>query len=408
MKKKIQIAEILENFFSKNDILEFGRKYPAKNIAASGGRKLSDTEKKQIEIDISDTYLNQIHFDILTTFAEEKLNKIKYIGFLLNLGEHLISLGEFTFAKDIHKKVLKETKSEINLKNIAANASYALGEIFSREANWIECFEYTKKAFNLFKQQNDFNGCARCENLLGTVYGERGDLKEAANHFEGSLHYLDEKKDIVLIGLIENNLGIINNIYSNYDDALFHYNRALINFQKLNDREKLAQIRHNIGITYIKKNEYAKALNELDKSIAISLNESIYSILGISYVTKAFIYARMEDVELSKAYADKAMEICYKTNDKLSVAEIYKVEGMLKRIQQKYIQGESFLKTSLRINKEYKNKLNEAETNLELGILYKQWKKPELARKCLEDSLMYFKKIKAVHEIENIEQHLTD
>jgi tetratricopeptide (TPR) repeat protein len=231
-------------------------------------------------------------------------------------------------------------------------------------------------------------------------------LKEAANHFEESLRYLDEKKDAVLIGKIEINLGIINNIYSNYDQALFYYNRALINFQRLNDHHKLAQIRHNIGITYLKKKEYARALKELDKSIAISLNDSIYSILGISYITKAFIFAQMQDLELSKAFADKAMEICYKTNDKLSVAEIYKVEGVIKRVQKNYVVAENYLNTSMRINKEYKNLLNRAETSLELGILYKEWMKTEKARASFSDALRYFKKIKAVHEIENIEQHL--
>ncbi|HSD63577.1 MAG TPA: tetratricopeptide repeat protein [Ignavibacteriaceae bacterium] len=411
MKKKIHLKEIngiLENFFSSKEISDFGRNFPGRDFSETEVLTLSPVNKRQIEADIAGTYLKQVQYDVLTTFAEQKLDKFKYISFLLSMGEYLISAGEFSFAVDIHRKILAETESEIQFKNIAANALYALGEIFSREAKWLECFEYTKRAFNLFKQQNDFKGCARCENLLGSVYGDQGELKEAASHFQESLHYLDEKNDAVLMGRIENNLGIINNIYSNYDKALFYYNRALIKFQRLNDHLKIAQIRHNVGITYIKKKEYAKALNELDKSIAISLNDSIYSLLGISYVTKAYIYALNEDIELSKAFADKAMEICYRTNDKLSVAEIYKVEGMLKRIQKKYLQAESYLKTSLRINREYRNKLNEAETNLELGILYKQWKKPDQAWKCFEDSLHYFKKIKAVKEIENIEQYLNE
>lgn len=411
MKKKINlkdINDILENFFSGKEIKEFGRNFPGKDFAKTDELKLSPTNKKQIETDTTATYLKQVQYDVLTTFAEQKLDKSKYISFLLNLGEHLSPSGEFSFAIDIHRKIIAETESETQLKNITANAHFALGEIYSREAKWIECFDYTKKAFNLFKQQNDFKGCARCENLLGSVYGEQGELKLAANHFQESLHYLDEKNDPVLIGRIENNLGIINNIFSDYDKALFYYNRALINFQRLNDHLKIAQIRHNIGITYIKKKEYAKALNELDKSIAVSLNDSIYSLLGISYVTKAYIYALIEDIELSRAFADKAMEICYRTNDKLSVAEIYKVEGILKRIQKKYTQAESYLKTSLRINIEYRNKLNEAETNLELGILYKQWKKPDQARNYFEDALHYFKKIKAVKEIENIVQYIND
>jgi tetratricopeptide (TPR) repeat protein len=408
VKQNIYFEEIVNGFFSEKEISELKKNYLKNDSFSNEKVKFSPTQKKQIEVNLTDSYLKQIQFDIVITFAQQKLDKIKYVEFLLNLGDYSISTGELSLAIDIHLKILNETKSETNLKNIAANACFSIGEIYSREAKWIECFEYTKKAFSLFKQQNDLKGCARCENLLGTVYGERGNLKEAANHFEESLHYLDEKKDIVLIGNIENNLGIINNIYSNYDEAISRYNRALINFQRLNDHHKLAQVRHNIGITYTKKKEYLNAIKELDKSIAISLNDSIFSILGISYVTKAFIYAEMEDLDLSRAFANKAMEICYKTNDKLSVAEIYKVEGMIKRAQKNYIQAESFLKTSLRINKEYQNDLNEAETNLQLGILYKNWKKPDEAKICFKESLKYFKRINAVHEIENIEQFLTN
>ena len=406
VKKNINLEEILNGFFSVQDISEL-----KKNIFKNGFPKpdeltLKPSDRKQIDVDLSGSYLKEFQFQIIVTLAQLKLSKIRYIEFLLAFGDYAISIGEYEFAIETHKKILDRSKSDINLKNLAANASYSIGEIYSREAKWIECFEYTKKAFNLFKQQHDIKGCARCENLLGTVYGERGDLKEAAAHFEESLRYLDEKNDAVLMGKIEINLGIINNIYSNYEQALFYYNRALINFQKLNDHHKLAQIRHNIGITYVKKKEYSNALKELDKSIAVSLNDSIYSILGISYITKAFIYAQMEDIKLSKAFADKAMEICYKTNDKLSVAEIYKVEGIISRVRKNYTAAEDYLNTSLRINKEYKNFLNSAETSLELGILYKDWNKPDMAKESFDDALRYFKKIKAVHEIENIEKHL--
>ncbi len=408
LNKYLNLEEILTGFFSEKDISELKKNVLKKKWGKTDSTGIKQSERKQIEVDLTDSYHKEFLFHILITLAEQKLEKIRFIEFLLNLGDYAVSLGEYEFAIETHKKIAAESKTDPNLASLAANACYSIGEIYSREAKWTECFDYTKKAFVIFKNQNELKGCARCENLLGTVYGERGDLPEAANHFEESLLYLDEKKDAVLIGKIEINLGIINNIYSNYDQALFYYNRALVNFQRLNDHQKLALIRHNMGITYLKKKEYAYALNELDKSIAVSLNESIFSVLGISYITKAFIYAQMEDVDLSKAFADKAMEICYKTNDKLSVAEIYKVEGIIKRVQKNYSIAENFLLTSLRINKEYKSELNYAETSLELGILYKEWRKFEEARESFKQALRYFKKIRAIHEIENIEAYIAD
>ncbi len=408
LNKYLTLEEILAGFFSDNEISDLKKNISRKKLGRTGSTELSRTERKQIELDLSGSYLKEFQFQLIITLAEQKLKKTRYIEFLLNLGDYAISQGEYEFAIETHKKIITESRSDSNLVGLAANASYSIGEIYSREAKWTECFDYIKKAFIMFKNQNDLKGCARCENLLGAIYGERGDLPEAANHFEESLRYLDEKRDAVFIGEIEINLGIINNIYSNYDQALFYYNRALVNFQRLNNHHKLAQIRHNLGVTYLKKKEYAAALKELDKSIAVSLNDSIYSVLGISYITKAFIYSQMADVELSKAFADKAMELCYKTNDKLSVAEIYKVEGIIKRVQKKYSIAENFLLTSLRMNKEYNNDLNYAETSLELGILYKEWQKFEKAKESFGHALKYFKKIRAVHEIENIEAFIAD
>ncbi len=408
LNKYLSLEDILAGFFSEKDISELKRNILKKKLSKTDSPEIKQKERKQIEVDLSDSYLKEFQFQVITTLAEQKLVKIRFIELLLSLGDYAISLGEYEFAIETHKKIIAESKTDPNLSNLGANACYSIGEIYSREAKWTECFDFTKKAFVMFKNQNDLKGCARCENLLGTVYGERGDLPEAANHFEESLRYLDDKKDAVLIGKIEINLGIINNIYSNYDQALFYYNRALVNFQQLNDNHKLAQIRHNLGITYLKKKEYANALKELDKSIAVSLNDSIFSVLGISYITKAFIYSQMQDVELSKAFADKAMEICYKTKDKLSVAEIYKVEGIIKRVQKNYSLAENYLLTSLRINKEYNNELNYAETSLELGILYKEWSKFDKAEESFKQALQYFKKIRAVHEIENIEGYIAD
>ncbi len=406
--KYLTLEEILAGFFSEKEISELKKNILNKRVSNTDDMGIKPAERKQIEVDLSDSYLKEFQFQLITTLAEQKLTRNRFIEFLLSLGDYAISQGEYEFAIETHKKIIAESRSDPNLTNLAANACYSIGEIYSREARWTECFDFTKKAFVMFKNQNDQKGCARCENLLGTVYGEQGDLPEAANHFEESLLYLDSKKDAVLVGKIEINLGIINNIYSNYDQALFYYNRALVNFQRLNDKHKLAQIRHNLGITYVKKKEYAKALKELDKSIAVSLNDRIFSVLGISYITKAFIYAQMQDVELSKAFADKAMQICYKTKDKLSVAEIYKVEGIIKRVQKNYPLAENYLLTGLRINKEYKNELNYAETSLELGILYKEWNKFEKSKESFNEALRYFKKIRAIHEIENIEAFIAD
>ena len=67
--------------------------------------------------------------------------------------------------------------------------------------------------------KKDNRGIAVCENFMGTIYGERGNIKKAKDHFEMSLSLLNPAKDKSLFGMLEINLGIINNIQGNYDEA---------------------------------------------------------------------------------------------------------------------------------------------------------------------------------------------
>ena len=67
-----------------------------------------------------------------------------------------------------------------------------------------------------------------------------------------------------------------------------------------------------------------------------------------------------------------------------------------------------YLMTSLRINKELKNELNEAETAYELGLLYKDQKNEKDSTKFFKQALAYYKNIQAKDEIAEIENLLSN
>jgi tetratricopeptide (TPR) repeat protein len=125
--------------------------------------------------------------------------------------------------------------------------------------------------------------------------------------------------------------------------------------------------------------------------------------IGLSYFCRSNVYAELNDFPLAIAFADKAMEISYKINDRLSIADIYRVKGIIQRKLENKELSENYLQTSLRMNKELDNKFNQAETSFELGLLYKEWKKKEESKRHLGDALRYKKKIHANREIEKIQ-----
>jgi tetratricopeptide (TPR) repeat protein len=149
----------------------------------------------------------------------------------------------------------------------------------------------------------------------------------------------------------------------------------------------------------IKKNNLIPAIREFDKSILFSMQCGNIPSLRLAYLSKAYIYALQNDFYLAEAFADKAMELCSKTNDKLSIADINKTKGIIQRKLKSYDQAESYLLTSLRLNKELQNELNTAETSIEIGRLYKETGRTDECKLFFNNAINYYKKIKAVNEL---------
>jgi tetratricopeptide (TPR) repeat protein len=111
----------------------------------------------------------------------------------------------------------------------------------------------------------------------------------------------------------------------------------------------------------------------------------------------------MNDFSLANAFADKSMEVAHKLNDKLTIAEVYKIKGIIQRSVQNYTLSENYFETSLRLNIEAGNQLNRAETYQELGVLYKEMGKLQQSKENFKLALEYFKKINSEPDISHLE-----
>jgi tetratricopeptide (TPR) repeat protein len=370
--------------------------------------KLKSTERKQLEFDFDESVDTNSQIEYLRTAADKIPVSENLFQFLLRLGQYSNYSGEYSIAVEIFEEIITETQKVNEFRSINAAALLAIGEIFSRQAKWQPSFDYIKKALAAYKKLNDLHGCAKCENLLGTVYGDMGNIDKASEHFIKSLSYLDNGASDLLKAKVEVNLGIMNNIQENYDVALAYFKRALRKFEKVSDLIRIAEIKHNIGMTFLKKNELQTALNEFDSAIQISTEHGFLQILNMSYLSKAFIYVKLNQLDLAEAFANKSLKLSYKINDKLSIADVYKIKGMIQRAFNNFNQSESYYLTSLRMNKDLKNELNEAETSYELGILYGEINRSKESQLHLKRALNYYKGIKAYNEVINIQTKLQD
>ncbi len=150
-----------------------------------------------------DMFNSRLQVDFLMTYAQNKLDNNTYIRFLIHLGEFTLSSGEFNSSIEIFERILHCSRRERSLNDISAHAYLALGNIYSRQAKWEMSLGYIKKANVIFKRIKDLEGSAKCENLLGTIYGDFGEPKLAEIHFHNCLDLLKSTGDEALKGMVE-------------------------------------------------------------------------------------------------------------------------------------------------------------------------------------------------------------
>jgi tetratricopeptide (TPR) repeat protein len=193
--------------------------------------------------------------------------------------------------------------------------------------------------------------------------------------------------------MILTNLGIINTIHGDFQKAIWNYKTSIEKLDKLNDARRLSRVYHNVGMLYTRMEKYDDALDEFNKCISLSLDNDYLSNCAIAYIGKAFIYTKLKNPQLADAYTDKAMEIAYKINDTLSIADIYKIKAMIQSDLENFELSEELFENSIRLNKDMDNKLNEAESSAELGKLLDENERQEDAKHFKDSANNYFNKI---------------
>ena len=162
----------------------------------------------------------------------------------------------------------------------------------------------------------------------------------------------------------------------------------------------------NIGIVQYEADHYKDALVSLDSAIKVSKEWGNYSNLCLAYLAKAQVLVVLQDYFYAEKFADQALELSHSIDDKLTLADLYKVKGIIERQLGNYATSETFLLNSLRINQSLNNEMNIAETSFELGLLYDKIEDLSSKNSCLKKAQDYFKGIQANTKVETIEAML--
>ena len=332
--------------------------------------------------------------DRCVTKSETILPEAKFFNLILELSKSVQAVGENDLALELVQDLVNKIESKNEYDLLRADAYLLISKIYWSQAYWDDCKYYVEEAIKLFSASPNSTGMAKCENMLGTLFGEMGDIVKAEQHFEKALTYLPEEDDELSHSMILTNLGIINTIQGDYEKSIWNYKNALQKFDSLKSTRYVARTYHNIGMLYTRMEKYDAALDEFNKCITLSLDNNYISNCAVAYVGKAFIYTKLKNSALADAYTDKAMEIACRINDTLSIADIYRIKGLIHKGMDNFQLSEEMFENSIRLNRDLNSKLNEAESSIEMGTLLKELQREEESISYFQSAINYFKDLK--------------
>lgn len=385
------LKQLLNNYLTNSSAKEF-IKILEEDISLLPNKlpEIKAQDKSQIEYELPMGINYRIAVDKVITHCAKELSDEKYFNLLLELSQLMFFAGEISYSLEIAEDLLSKLQTTGKYASTQADTILMISKIYWSQAHWDECTYYISEAMNLFKSINSEPGLAKCENMLGTLYGEKGDFDKAQKHLKNALNYLSDKDDLSARAMILTNLGIINTVKGEFEKAVWNYKNAAEKFNQTKDVRRLARVYHNTAMLNSRMESYDAALDEFNKCITLSLENDYLSNCAVAYIGKAFIYTKLKNPALADAYTDKAMEIAYKLNDTLSIADIYKIKGMIQNDMSNFELSEELFENSIRLNKDIESKLNEAESSVQLGELLEKSNRIDEAKPYLESATNFF------------------
>ena len=336
-----------------------------------------------------------IDFDTIVLNASKYLKEKDYVAFLYDVSEISISFSEMEKAQRLlHMIVTKLKKYANNL--LLAKAHQRLGDISFYRNNWVTTLRQYKKSLDLFTKSKSKQGIAHVKSSMGSALVEQGEIMKGEKELREAKEIAKRAKLKSLLIKINVNLGNVYSMRGIWDEAMVCYKDSLSLIGRNRDDAERARLYRNIAIIYKAKGEYDVALKHFQNSINFSVKANDQYHKGLSYLEEADLYCKQGDLAAGTALATTAFRIFSGLGDRLSVAEVYKVFGIINRQNKRYDTALSYLENSKRINEDYDNPLNLGETMIEIAKLYgMKGGETDKARESAKAAISCFKRINA-------------
>lgn len=241
-------------------------------------------------------------------------------------------------------------------------------------------------------------------------YSEYIGPDEAINYAQKALYYAQKTKNEQQIGDTYGNLGTAYEIKSDYAHALKNLYKALAIYENLNDVKSLTTVYNNIGLIYIDLKNYRQGLIFYNKALQLSYRSKKERNVSLLLNNIGDVYLQKKEYPKALNYFYKALIINKKLNDVEGIGLNLSNIGICYINLKNYEKGIEMLNKSIATYDDHSNLYNNYNT-FDLGracFLMSQDEKYKKDKKALIDksislfknALQVFKKYKSLKDIQ--------
>ncbi len=303
---------------------------------------------------------------------------------------------------------LKELSESEEDRKLKTEALYQIGHIYKEKEDYEKARDNYNRSLEISKELEYNEGLARANMGLGYVNWREGDLKKAIENYETAI----EKSQDVGNEYIRSNSNVeMGNVYAHKgesDTAIDYYKEGLSYFEKTESHNELARIYNNIGDQYMKKEELDTAINYFKKEIESAKLVGNKRWVGWGSFNMSEALVKANDIEKAKHHIKRAEDIMKSLDERIGIAAVYHVEGLIKRKEGKFEEAIDLIEEGLEMNEELDVPFNIAEFKYDLGLIYKDMGEDEKAKNYLKESRETFTDLGAEHFLRWIDEELEE
>jgi len=233
-------------------------------------------------------------------------------------------LCHFLSAQEVNTDSLKNVLRGISSDTLRVNVLIELSKAY-REFDLDSALVFGQQAYTASTAGKFYSGQAKALTRMGLVYKDWGKLDTAISLLSKSIEVFKNINDRAGEANSHNSIGLTWDNVGKPDSASKAYQKALTLFESLNNKQNIAYTYTNMAQSQRQHGNYLKAVDLYFTALAMyeSLDDkSLQTKIGSIYSALGTVYSNMERYDEALVYYEKALTIQTKLNNGFQVATI--------------------------------------------------------------------------------------